>query len=388
MEPGFIAAAFGAGLLSFFSPCILPLLPVYIGLLTTDADVELTMGRRVTNTFAFVLGISTTFFILGLGAGQIGQILNNSYVAIVCGLLVFTFGLYLAGVLKIPALAREKRFDSSKINASTVIGAYLLGLAFSFGWTPCVGPILGAILAMAAQAGNALAGAGLTLVYSLGMSIPFVVITLASGFFLSKVRKINRYLPIIQRIGGILIAIMGLWMIFMQVGTMTPQHSVNKTTQNTAQEQTQETESATIQNDDWYNTKFPAADGQSHALADYKGKPVYIKVWATWCGPCTSNIGEFNEFANKTNEEGNVQVISVTFPENFNELDEGNLAAWLKQRNLTFPVLFDPNLVLQQKFGVSAFPTSVFIDADGNVVDVQVGAIEPDQLQKMFEEKF
>ncbi|MDU4970758.1 MAG: cytochrome c biogenesis protein CcdA, partial [Atopobium minutum] len=145
------------------------MLPVYIGLLLTeDGKTALVVQRRIANTLAFIMGISISFFALGFGAGFLGGILANPLFSLSLGFVICLFGLHLAGVLVIPALDTEKRMDMQHIDARHAGGAFLLGLAFSFGWTPCIGPILASVLAFAAQQGNAVWGGLLLVVYALG----------------------------------------------------------------------------------------------------------------------------------------------------------------------------------------------------------------------------
>ena len=390
MDIGMIGAAFAAGLLSFFSPCVLPLLPVYIGLLTTDAgNQELGMVRRAANTVAFVLGISTTFLILGLGAGSIGKMLSNSYVAIVCGIIIIFFGLYLAGLLKIPFLTQEKRMDTSKLNTSTVLGAFLLGLGFSFGWTPCIGPILGTVLAMAAQQGTALAGAGLTLVYSLGMCIPFLVITLASNLLLAKVRKLNKYMPIIQRVGGILIAVMGLWMVVTAGQNLMASNAASSAASNatTTQSATAESDASSGPDEEvdaWRHIEFETLEGEKVTIADYEGKPVYIELWGSWCPQCMSNMDAFIALADKHNTAGDVQILSMAFPSLYGEMDKAEFIEWCNEQGYEFPILMDETGALVDYFGVAGFPTSIFVDADGNVQMVRAGVVAEDELEGLL----
>ena len=397
MQASIISAAFVAGLLSFFSPCILPLLPVYIGLLTTDAgNNELGAARRAANTVAFVLGISTTFFLLGLGAGAVGRTLNNPYISITCGLVIFLFGLHLSGFMTIPILVREKRMDLSKINASTVVGAFLLGLGFSFGWTPCIGPILGSILALAAQQGTAIAGAALTLVYSLGMCIPFLIITLASNALIDHIRKLHRFMPVIQRVGGVLIAIMGLWMMFMQVhelASYAPKANMSASQQQAETQaeveaaNTGETDANASSNpeaDAWRNITFEDINGEQHQIADFEGAPVYIEFWGSWCPNCMDNIEEFKETAARHNEAGDVQVISIAVPGRFGEMEKAEFIDWCNEQGYDFPILLDENAELIAFFNISGFPTSVFVDARGKVQLVLPGVIEPEELEGLF----
>ena len=406
METGIIGATFVAGLLSFFSPCILPLLPVYIGLLTSDANDQGLGGvQRATRTIAFVLGISVTFLVLGLGAGAVGHALSNGYVAIACGVVIFIFGLHLSGLIQIPLLQREKRFDTSKLNVRTVAGAFLLGLGFSFGWTPCLGPILGSVLALAAQQGAAAAGAALTLVYSFGMSIPFLIITLASNALIGRVRSLNRYLPTIQRIGGALIAIMGLWMIFTQVHDLSARSTSmdDAVQEQSADEGMDDMKSDTASKDDataessseaksdqqagkdgWRHVKLQDAHGETHELADYAGKPVYLKFWASWCPTCVSGLDNLKALAAQHEEAGDVHVVTVVAPGLSGEMSQDEFARWAQEQGLDFDILMDGQAQLFSAFGVRALPTSVLLDSQGNVVQTRTGDIKPQELEKMI----
>ena len=382
-----------AGLLSFFSPCILPLLPVYVGLLTTSADNrEFGAAKRMAHTLAFVLGISVTFLILGLGAGAIGRALNSPIVTVACGLIIFLFGLHLTGILQIPFLNREKRVDMRKLDTGNILGAFLLGLGFSFGWTPCVGPILGTVLALAAQQGSAAAGAGLTLVYALGLSIPFLVITLAWSTLATKIRKLNQYLPVIQRVGGAIIAIMGLWMIFTQFtgagAAFTAGNSANAPESESAVEADASEQDAPAgeitEFNRWRYIELTGIDGETHTFEEYVGKPVYIKLWGTWCSVCMSEIDDLAQVAEEHNTEGDVQVITVVAPGFYGEMPEDEFVAWAHERGLEFPILMDTNNELNEYFAVGAYPTSLFVNSSGGVELVRTGAIEHDELEQIL----
>lgn len=405
MDIATVMSALAAGLLSFFSPCILPLLPVYIGVLTTgvarDAEsgesgkrVTLSLGRQAANTIAFVLGISCVFVVLGIGAASLGSFANNVYLNIVLGLIVFVFGLYLAGFLKIPALQREHRADLGKIHVRSVAGAFLLGLAFSFGWTPCVGPILGSILALAAQQGSTLQGALLLLVYALGLCVPFVVITLASSALMGRLRKLYRYLPAIQRIGGVLIAIMGVWMILSQVPTLNATMSAND-------DEASSSSSATVadvkgvQSGDadvsdtstaWKNVVLTDLDGKTHRMSDYQGKPLYFEFWGSWCESCVSDLGQLTEVYNEHHKKGDVRVVSVVVPGFYGEKSADEFVSWARENNVEIPVLMDTKGSLSTYLGVTGFPTSAFVDSDGNLTKIRVGAIDKDELEKLLAE--
>ncbi len=372
---GFAASVFGAGLLSFFSPCILPLLPVYVGYLSTDDQAaNTTIYKKLFKTLAFVAGLSVTFFLLGFGAGALGEVINNSYFFIACGLIVFVFGLYQSGVIDIPLLNREKKMAAPANTNKGALSAFLLGLVFSFGWTPCVGPILGSVLGLSAQQGGALVGGGLLLIYSLGLSIPFIVLTMGSGLLLGKVKKLHKHLPKIKLIGGILIAVMGLYMVFSQVHTLETVKA-NSAVQLQAQAVEDSGENFTLQD----------ISGNTVSLADYRGKPVYIKFWATWCPMCLAGIEDFSALAEEYKEAGSVQVLSVVAPGMNGEMDEQSFKDWANGQQLDFPILFDNSGEVNGQFGVNAYPTSVFIDENGEVIETRVGDISKEELESKLE---
>lgn len=392
---GAFASAATAGLLSFFSPCVLPLLPVYVGILTTDAGESMSLGKRVANTVAFVLGISFVFVMLGLGAASFGAVTSNPYVNIALGLLIFVFGLYLAGVLRIPFLMRERRANMTNIKVKGVASAFVLGLAFSFGWTPCVGPILGSILALAADQGNVAAGGALLLTYSLGMCIPFVVITLASDFALRHLRKLNKYTPVIQKIGGALIAVMGLWMILNQVTGLV---NANKA----ARVQSAQDDAALVADAQgtakagdadvsdvstaWKNVVLTDLDGNKVRLSDYKGEPVYFEFWGSWCTSCVQDLGQLTKVYKEHEKKGDVKVVSVVVPGFYGERSPEDFAKWAKENDVQIPVLMDTNGSLSNYIGVSGFPTSVFITKEGDLHKVRVGAIDVKTLESLISE--
>ncbi len=372
---GFAASVFGAGLLSFFSPCILPLLPVYVGYLSTDGQSANTRTyKKLLKTLAFVAGLSVTFFLLGFGAGALGEVINNSYFFIVCGLIVFVFGLYQSGLIDIPLLNREKKLNAPKNANKGALGAFLLGLVFSFGWTPCVGPILGSVLGLSAQQGGAFVGGGLLLIYSLGLSIPFIVLTLGSELLLGKVKKLHKYLPKIKLVGGVLIAVMGLYMMFSQVSALEAAKA-----DTTAPAQVQVVE------DTGENFTLQDLSGNTVSLSDYRGKPVYIKFWATWCPMCLAGMEDFSTLAQEYNQAGDLQVLSVVAPGVNGEMDEKSFLDWATGQQLDFPILFDIGGEVNGQFGISAYPTSVFIDENGEVIETRVGDIPKEELENKLE---
>lgn len=205
-----------AGLLSFLSPCVLPLVPPYLCFLGGTTFDQLTgegeqpahvYGTVVLSSIAFVVGFTTVFVILGASATAAGQLLaaNLPLLSKIAGVLIVVVGLHFLGLIHIPLLHREARYHADARPAG-LIGAYLIGVAFAFGWTPCIGPVLAAILALAAGEESVRQGVGLLFVYSLGLGIPFIVAAIAVRPFLSALARFRRHLGMVEKLlGGFLV---------------------------------------------------------------------------------------------------------------------------------------------------------------------------------------
>src|SRR4026209_2659549 len=210
-----IAISFAAGILSFLSPCVLPLVPGYISLISgvsIDGLKEGTTNRRavIINSLPFNAGLSIIFLFLGTTAGLVGSaITSNPAVRIVGGLVIIAFGLQLIGLLKIPALYKDTRFFSSD-KPRGVLGSAALGMAFAAGWTPCIGPILGAIIGLAATSGGWRSGLVLSAFYSAGLAVPFLITGLGINQFLSFYRGFRKHLHKVEVISGVVLIIVGL----------------------------------------------------------------------------------------------------------------------------------------------------------------------------------
>ncbi|ODS01500.1 cytochrome C biogenesis protein [Methyloceanibacter superfactus] len=204
-----------AGLLSFLSPCVLPLVPPYLCFLggttfdqlTGEDETRATSTRPWCCRRSFVLGFTTVFVILGASATAMGQLVaeNLPLLAKIAGVLIIIAGLHFLGVLHIPILHREARYHADTRPAG-LLGAYLIGLAFAFGWTPCIGPVLGSILAVAAGEDSVSQGVSLLLVYSLGLGIPFIMAAVAIKPFMRAMQRFRGHLAIMEKVlGGFLV---------------------------------------------------------------------------------------------------------------------------------------------------------------------------------------
>jgi cytochrome c-type biogenesis protein len=214
-------AAFVAGLVSFLSPCVLPLVPGYVSLISGVGveelkDQEASLFRKVMlNSVAFIIGFTIVFVTLGALSTAVGQVAARykSTLAEIAGVVIILFGLHLTGILRIKALYADKRLHNVK-GGSTVWGAFVIGFAFAFGWTPCVGPILGVILGFAAAQDSVSKGIFLLTIYSLGLAVPFLLTSLGIERFLKFYGRFRRHMHAVEvGSGGLLIAL-GLLLVF------------------------------------------------------------------------------------------------------------------------------------------------------------------------------
>lgn len=215
-----ILTAFGAGLLSFFSPCVLPLIPAYVCFITGLSVEELSAPKEkylektkavLSETLLFILGFSIVFVILGASATFLGSFLfaKQKIIKIIGGLVVIFFGLHISGLFNMKFLQYEKKlhFRSKPV---TKFGSFLVGMVFGFGWTPCVGPILGGILMLAATKDSLAKGILLLSFYSLGLGLPFFLLSIGVGYMLSFISKVKRYFKLISVVSGVLLIAIGI----------------------------------------------------------------------------------------------------------------------------------------------------------------------------------
>jgi cytochrome c-type biogenesis protein len=213
-----VAVAFSAGLFSFLSPCVLPLFPSYLSFITgmsvadLSGDITPAARRRVLlHAIAFVAGFSAVFIALGATFSAAGQFLleHREWIRRLGGALIVLFGLYIAGVFRLGLLGRTASFQLREKPAGYA-GSLLVGITFAIGWTPCVGPILGAILSLAGTADTVQRGVGLLVAYSAGLGVPFLLSALALGSFLRFFKRYRSFIPVVERGAGVLLVVVGV----------------------------------------------------------------------------------------------------------------------------------------------------------------------------------
>lgn len=362
------------GLISFFSPCIIPLLPLYMGYLAGNAKIKTKDGKIIYKrkivflyTLCFVLGISTSFFILGLSFTALGTFFKEykSILAVVGGIIILILGCHQLKIININFLQKEKKLNiNMNPNKMNPIVAFLLGFVFSFAWTPCVGPALSSVLIMASSAESMLVGNLLVFIYAIGFIIPFLILGLFTGEVLNYLKKNQHILKRIVQIGGILLILVGSYMIITNIDiNLSSKVNENcgidketglascKTGNTTSNKQNYRVEKFTLKDQ----------DNKTYEWEDYKEKTVLLHFWSTDCNACKKELKELEKLYNHyQRNKGEVLLLSVVSPK-LEHKSTKKIKKIIKEKNITFPVLIDETGEFFSKFEIVSYPNTFIV---------------------------
>ncbi|MBM7685760.1 cytochrome c biogenesis protein CcdA [Defluviitalea raffinosedens] len=397
------------GILSFFSPCVIPLIPVYMSYLAgntedTDENGNIVYNRKKVffHTVCFVLGISFAFFILGMSFTAIGTFFQSNKLLFtrLAGILIIVLGLFQLGIFDLKFLNRERKFHLNLINRNVnPLVAFAMGFTFSFAWTPCVGPALSSVLILASSAGSAFLGNLLVLVYAMGFVIPFLLLGLFTTQVLNFLDRQKKLLKYTVKAGGLILVLIGIMTFTGWINRISgylntydsPDIPQNQEQQETVEKPSDESNQHRDQ------TLTPAIDftlvdqyGNEHTLSDYKGKVVFLNFWATWCPPCQKEMPDIEALYQEYNQnQGDVIFLGVASPRSENnpntrEIDKEGVIEFLEENQLTFPVVFDESGEVFYQYGISALPTTFMINKDGNVYGYAPGMLTKEIMKNII----
>lgn len=363
------------GLVSFFSPCVLPLLPVYMGILSNSSIRKLNDGKYdskvlLLNTLSFTLGISTTFFILGTSITVLSRLLKeySAFITLIGGILVMLMGLFYVGAFKSRLLNKDTR-RISKVENATILSSFILGFTFSFGWTPCIGTVLTSVLLMASTRSSILSSYILIGVYTIGFILPFIVLAIFYAKLHNRLKWFRNHLDVIKKIGGLIIIVSGLTMSYNGYIAVTDYIESKSNI-------VSDGNSINI-----YDLALKDQYGKEHKLSDYSGKTVFLNFWATWCPPCREEMPYIEELYK---ERDDVAIIGVSIPaEPSNGVD--SIKSFLSENNYTFPTLFDIDGDLGSYFNIMAYPTTIIINKSGEIDRVVEGSLTKENMEILID---
>ena len=379
------------GLLSFFSPCVLPLIPLYFAYLTKGASYTDEEGntqydriRTMILTVGFVLGICTVFAIAGLAASALRTFFTDYRVLfeVIGGMILIFMALSVFGIIQIPLLSK---FSPSSVQAGSMsfFKAWLFGFTVSFAWSPCVGPMLAQAVLQASQAETAAAGWMYLGCYTLG----FIVIFLAAGLFTNEVlRFIRKYRSVVRFTGilsGLVVGGMGVYLLvsgtqdytrLLKGNTVIPDETAEQETDPASQ-----SEAATT---DQYDFELPDIYGNTVSLKDFKGQTIVLDFYETWCTYCNESLGTLA----KADAMDDVKVLMIVTPSLGSEKTKEGIRLFLEKQGYEFHLVYDEDGTVSRQFGISGYPTTYFIRPGGEYYGYMPGYMPEDNFLAIVEE--
>jgi len=386
-----ITVAFLAGLASFLSPCVLPLVPGYISLISgvsidrlKQQTEERSSTRRwvIVNSLAFNVGLSLIFVSLGAASGFIGSaVFSSPWLRIIGGLVIIAFGLQMIGLLKLKTLYKDTRFFSDK-KPRGLLGSLLLGIAFAAGWTPCIGPILGGIIGLAATSGGWKSGLVLSSFYAAGLAVPFLLTGLGINQFLGFYARFRRHLHKVEVVSGVMLILIGSAIVSgyatrlasSRLASLLPNlESRIKVKSDPAASSTAAPEPGLL--GPAPQVELSSLDGRRLKLSSFRGRVVLLNFWATWCAPCRTEIPELNGLQHDLEASG-LTVVGVSWDDSADSVRE-----FQKEIPQDYTVLLGGEDVQDKFAGIRSLPTTYIIDREGNVRQRIIGARDRTQFE-------
>ena len=394
------------GIITFISPCLLPMLPIYVSYFAGSEAQD--TQKTLLHAFGFVLGFTLVFMALGALAGTLGSFLTayQNVVNLVCGLIVIFFGLHFLGVFQLNLFRGSRK--AIRTRNLGFFSAMVLGFIFSLGWTPCVGAFLGSALMLASQQGHVLSGMLMLLIYSLGLGLPFLISAVLIDRLKSAFDWIKSHYAIIQLFSGSFLILVGvlmatgllgrlltllsyteevflkqhktIWIILLLaallLGASVLYTQLAPSSGALAPTSAPESDSATPEPIAAPDFTAYDLDGNAVQLSDFAGSPIVLNFWASWCGPCKSEMGVFQKAYDTWGDE--VQFVMVNMTGGRETLESAS--AYVTEQGFTFPVLYDTDADAAVTYGVRTLPTTYFIDADGFLIAQGRSALDEETL--------
>lgn len=373
-----LLGTFIEGLLSFLSPCVLPLIPLYMAYLSGDnkivdeeGNIKYDKKTVLLRTVFFVLGVFLVFALLAISVNSIKEYINDykDIISIVGSVIIFIFGLHEIGIIQISVLNKEASLmNKLHLDKMNYLKAFLFGVFFAFAWTPCIGPMLSSALLLAISQES---GILYLISYALGLTIPFLITGLATSFILNLLNKYKKVLNYVLKIAGVVLVGFSIYMLINASNNIVEmKETINK--------QQERADSAYVYMPEG---EFLDQDGKQLKFEDFNGKYVVINYVATWCTYCKEEIPYFKEFADKNKDVVCLYVMSPTV----NGEEKSSIKQWALDNNVEFSILIDEYDELNRLFNISSFPTTCFIGPDQSLIGYVSGMLNAEYFDTYYQ---
>ena len=394
-----ILMVFMEGVLSFLSPCVLPLLPVYMGyLIGSDVNNKQIRKKRfvIFFTLSFIFGIFTAILLMNISITLISSFFRDhmSVFIKVGGILIIVLGLFQLGFFKSNFLGKTRRLPFTLKKEMNLLLAFLMGFTFSFAWTPCIGPALSSILLLANSSQNLWMSNFLMVIYALGLTIPFLLIGIFTDSILNWLSNHKSIMNYTVKLGAIILIFFGVSMVSGKMNFISnymTQSSNNAMIKDKNEdkkedggenkdEKNSEQEKALLQQLGSYELKDQ--HDKIIKLEDYKGKVVFLNFWATWCPPCRGELPNIQKLYEKYRSDKHVVILTIVYPGG-QEKGKSDLKEFISDNALTVPVLFDDGFIYST-FGIGSMPTTFMLDKEGKPYGYIEGALTMEMMENMI----
>lgn len=388
---------FTEGLLSFFSPCVLPLLPIYMGYLAGHSNHEEAHPKRkvLLFTLCFIIGIFFAIFLMNISISIFSSFFSSHMLLFsrIGGVLILLLGIHQLGIIKFKTLERTFKIGIKPKKTMNIFIAFAMGFTFSFAWTPCIGPALSSILILAGSAQSFLISNLLMLLYALGLTIPFLILGIFTNQALSWLSSHKNIMNVTVKAGAIILILMGIAMFTGKMNTIssylspTPTSSQSSTPIKEEQKQSEEKEKQpTDEKQEVPPLDYTLTDqkGNKVSFQDYRGKVIFLNFWATWCPPCQKEMPHIQELYEKYKDSDDVAVLTIVYPAG-EENGSQSVYDFLDETGYTMPVLFDDGS-LSAAFGIHSYPTTAMIQKNGVPYGIAKGQLTKDIMQQIIDQ--
>lgn len=380
------------GLFSFFAPCILPIIPLYMSYLAGNAkkvnkDGSITYQRKtiLLHTIFFVLGISSSFFILGLSFTALGNFFQKSkyFLLILCGIIIILMGLFQTGIIKIKILEKEKKINANiNFQKMNPLVAFVLGFLFSFAWTPCVGPALSSVLMLASTKESIIIGNFYVFIYTIGFIIPFLILALFTNEALNLLKKYQKALINLVKISGIFLIVIGIILIYNGTNSLFI-HKQNSCSIN-------ENGLSNCGTENNINLQTPPnfilkdLNEKEYNLNNFQNKIVFLNFWSMNCNICKEELKSIEKLYQEY-KNSNIIILTIISPIE-SKTSKEEIQKYITEMNYTFPVLIDNENQTFESYYITSYPNSFIIK--NNIIKQKIpGALKYEQLKNYIEKQ-